>query len=124
VMQNWNQNFFEYLSQNPEKLFIPNHEYDLHETSASGLYTDGFYPQEIYRYGIYGLLAYLYLVFFLFKDFILKHKGLVILVLSFVLLNYKGGNVFFMPKNIYLYAFVISSFLIIDQVNEKEFLSL
>lgn len=124
VMQNWNQNFFKYLADHPGMLFVPNHEYDLKESTPGGLYTDGFYPQEIYRYGIYGMLAYLYLVVFLLKDFIKKNRGLFILVITFVLLNYKGGNVFFMPKNIYLYAFIFASFLIWDDCNEHQSIAL
>lgn len=120
VMQQWNQNFFQYVLNHPEILFSPNHVYDLRETTPGSLYTDGFYPQEIYRYGIYGILSYLYLVLFLFKDFVKVHRGLLIIIFSFVLLNYKGGNVFFMPKNIYLYAFVIAAFRIMDDLNQKQ----
>jgi hypothetical protein len=115
VMQDWNKNFFDYLSDHPELLFIPNHDYDLKVTTTPSLYTDGFYPQEIYRYGIYGLLAYAYLVVFLLKELVKKNRGLMVIIFSFVLLNYKGGNVFFMPKNVYLYAFLFAAFLIMDE---------
>ena len=120
VMQEWNQNFFKHVADNPQMLFVPNHEYDLKESSAGSLYTDGFYPQEIYRYGIYGMFAYFYLVIFLLKSFSKNHRGLMIIIISFALLNYKGGNVFFMPKNIYLYAFIISLFLVFDLMKNKK----
>lgn len=121
VMQDWNRNFFSHLNDHPEMLFMPNHDYDLTVTANPNLYTDGFYSQEIYRYGIYGILAYLYLIVFLFKDLIKKHRGILIIIFSFVLLNYKGGNVFFMPKNVYLYAFVFAALLILDRMgNEKQ----
>ena len=118
VMQDWNKNFFDYLSDHPELLFVPNHDYDLKVTTTPSLYTDGFYPQEIYRYGIYGLLAYAYLVIFLLRELVKNNRGLMVIIFSFVLLNYKGGNVFFMPKNIYLYAFLFATFLIMDQFSE------
>jgi len=120
VMQEWNEKFFGYVLENPSILFIPNHDYDLKEASSTGLYTDSFYAQEIYRYGIYGVLSYLYLVIFLLKKYFKKNKGLFIIVFSFVLLNYKGGNVFFMPKNIYLYAFIFSAFLVWDNRQQEQ----
>lgn len=114
VMRKWNEDFFNSIIENPRVLFVPHHEYDLTEVNNPGQYSDGFYPQEVYRYGIYGMLAYFYLVFFLLKNFAKFNRGLVVIVILFAFLNYKGGNVFFMPKNIYLYAFVFAGLLILD----------
>lgn len=110
VMQTWNKNFYDHIAANPEILFRPNHEYDLNESKNPNLYTDSFYPQEIYRYGIYGLIAYMYLVFSLVFTFFKTERGLLVITLCLVFLNYKGGNVFFMPKDIYLLAFIFSWF--------------
>lgn len=110
LMNFWILNFYEYVKNNPKILFIPKHTYDLTESSNPFLYSDSFYPQEIYRYGIYGIISYLIFVFSLIKTSIAKSKGLILFVLTLVILNYKGGNTFFMPKNIYLYAFIFAFF--------------
>lgn len=108
VMQEWNIGFFNYLMQNPGLLFMPKHSYDLTVTANPALYTDSFYAQEIYRYGIYGMLLYLIFVVKIFKASKRVHFVLALFVIAAVLLNYKGGNVFFMHKNSYLYPFFFS----------------
>lgn len=105
VMQEWNIGFYTYLKQNPSLLFIPKHSYDLTVTANPALYTDSFYAQEIYRYGIYGILLYLLYVIRLWRTSRKIHYTLVLFVFTAVVLNYKGGNVFFMHKNSYLYSF-------------------
>jgi len=119
VMQKWNANFFANIFQNPDFLFRPHHTYDLVEAVNPFLYTDSFYAQEIYRYGIYGIFTYLVLIIQLFRNFFKSSRFLLLLLLLFVVLNYKGGNVFFMPKNIYLYALVFA--MIIGNENKKKF---
>lgn len=108
VMNIWVMNFVNYIKDNPFLLLKPKHVYDLTESSHPFLYSDSFYPQEIYRYGIYGILIYLLFVLGLLRNITKKSKGLGLLILSLVVLNYKGGNTFFMPKNIYMYAFVFA----------------
>ncbi len=108
VMQDWNEGFLDSIFDNPLQLIVPHHTYNLTETANPGLYSDGFYPQEVYRYGIYGILAYLFMIKNLIKNNFKKNKAVVVWTLIFVLLNYKGGNVFFMPKNIYMYGFVFA----------------
>lgn len=108
VMNQWNQNFLNYVIHHPELLIKPQHAYTLTEKSDPMLYTDSFYPQEIYRYGVYGLLAYLYLVIVLIWKTKNANKALALIVVVFLVLNYKGGNVIFMARNIYLYGFIFA----------------
>lgn len=108
VMNMWIMNFVNYLRDNPFLLLKPKHVYDLTEATHPFLYSDSFYPQEIYRYGIYGLFTYLLFIFGLLKSISKESKGLGLLVVALVVLNYKGGNTFFMPRNIYMYAFVFA----------------
>lgn len=108
VMQEWNIGFFNYLLQNPLMLLIPKHSYDLTVTANPALYTDSFYAQEIYRYGIYGLLLYLGFVIWLWRAAKRIDLAVALFVLMAVILNYKGGNVFFMHKNSYLYPIFIT----------------
>lgn len=108
VMQDWNISFFNYLIQNPLLLLIPKHSYDLTVTANPALYTDSFYAQEIYRYGIYGLLLYIGFVVRLWRAAKRIDLAVALFVLMAIILNYKGGNVFFMHKNSYLYPIFIT----------------
>ncbi|MGZ3789707.1 MAG: O-antigen polymerase [Bacteriovorax sp.] len=103
------ENFYNYIKENPNILFIPNHEYNLTVRDNPYVYTDSFYGQEIYRYGIYGIFSYLIFVVLLFRALWRKNMTILLLVVFYIFLNYKGGNVFFMEKNIYIYAFVFAA---------------
>ena len=109
VMQNWYENYFMHMGNDKYSLLKPRHSYELTEQKNPGFYTDSFYGQELYRYGIYGLLAYLIYLFFMFFTHWPRSRYIVILVVALAALNYKGGNTFFMPKNIYLYAFILAA---------------
>ncbi len=115
VMQKWNQDFFSYVMANPRILLHPFHSYNLTVTQNPSLYTDSFYAQEIYRYGIYGMLIYILFIYKLLR--IAKKNSYVIglIVLSFIVLNYKGGNVFLMHKNSYLYSFFFTVIIFIKR---------
>ncbi len=108
VMNEWNTHFFDYLIRNPSILFIPNHDYDLNMASGAALYTDSFFPQEIYRYGIYGIGAFFVLVGTMLARTLRDYSFVAFLVLILTVLNYKGGNTFFMHRNIYMYAFLFA----------------
>lgn len=108
VMNMWMMNFYNHLADNPELLLKPKHVYDLTESANPFLYSDSFYPQEIYRYGVYGILSYLFFVITMIRFSSGRSKGLMLLTIALVVLNYKGGNTFFMPRNIYMYAFVFA----------------
>lgn len=115
VMQEWNIGFFQYLRQNPSLLFIPKHSYDLTVTANPALYTDSFYAQEIYRYGIYGMILYFLFVIWLWRKAKRLDLSLALFVLMAVMVNYKGGNVFFMHKNAYLYPLFFSLVLLLNR---------
>lgn len=117
-----NTNFKEYLLANPRLLFFPNHVYDLSYTDTNSIYTDNFYYQEIYRYGIYGIIALL-----IFSVRILKKANnnfIKIIILLLLLANYKGGNTFLMSNNIFLYAFIFSASEVLTNSirNEENFI--
>lgn len=114
TMNSFMENFYLYLKENPKALFVPSHDYNISVTLNPYLYTDSFYGQEIYRYGIYGILSYLIFILLLIKNLFRKSRMLLLLIIFYVFLNYKGGNVFFMEKNIYIYAFVFSLLLIYE----------
>ncbi|MFW5879252.1 MAG: hypothetical protein ACOCUV_00350 [bacterium] len=120
VMQDWNTNFLDYLRNNAWVLIKPFHTYNLTMTSAPNLYTDSFYPQEIYRYGIYGIIIYAFLVISLLVYAIKRSWPLVWLIIMMAILNYKGGNVFMMEKNIYLYGFLFAILPIYQQYVQNE----
>lgn len=103
------ENFYNYIIENPNILLFPSHEYNLTVTSAPFLYTDSFYGQEIYRYGIYGIFSYLGFVVLLLRALWKKNRMILTFVIFYIFLNYKGGNVFFMEKNIYIYAFAFAA---------------
>lgn len=105
------ENFYNYIKENPRVLFIPAHDYNVTITANPLLYTDSFYGQEIYRFGIYGMVSYILFVLLLIRALIGKSRMVLTLVIFYVFLNYKGGNVFFMEKNIYIYAFVFAALL-------------
>jgi hypothetical protein len=119
LMNFWILNFYEYVKNNPKILFMPKHAYDLTESSNPFLYSDSFYPQEIYRYGIYGMVSYLVFISSLIKLSVKKSTGLFLFTMTLVILNYKGGNTFFMPKNIYLYAFVFAFFTFSENTSKE-----
>ncbi len=107
TLNEWNSRFFLNLLRDPTLLFLPKHTYNLSVLTDGHIYSDSFYVQEIYRYGIYGALTYLSYVLFLGKAFLKEAKELFALLLVLIIINYKGGNVFFLPKTIYLLSFVI-----------------
>jgi hypothetical protein len=99
-MHNMNARFIEYLIENPHKLFLPNHILNRE------VYTDNFYLQEINRFGIYGIMIYiLFITYLIFNSY--KHsKFLLTIYILLIVLNYKGGNVFFLTKAIYIFSFI------------------
>lgn len=103
-MDTMNTNFLHYIMNNLNILFVPHHTYDLtYEKFA--YYTDNFYLQELYRYGIYGVFALL--IFYIKLIQKTRHYPLLFVVsIMLIVLNYKGGNTWFMTKNIYIYAFI------------------
>lgn len=106
-MSRMNNNFVDYFLYNPMNLFVPNHVYDVSYIDNT-VYTDNYYFQEIYRYGIYGLVAIVsFSMSLLFK---LKSKSnfLFLMVLILCILNFKGGNTFFAQKNIYIFSFLMT----------------
>lgn len=115
TMNEWMSNFFQYIKDNPRVLFVPHHDYNLTESANRYLYTDSFYGQEIYRYGIYGMVSYFLFLLFLIKNLWGKSRMAILFVVTYAVLNYKGGNVFFMDKNIYLYAFVFVLLLVYER---------
>ena len=114
VMQNDYRYLSRNISNNKNSIFSPKHTYNLTETTAPGRYTDSFYGQEIYRYGIYGMIAYLVYLTIMIIAHLPKNRYVVLLVIALSVMNYKGGNTFFMPKNIYLYAFILAVIPYID----------
>jgi len=108
AMQEWNENFLKYINQNEQSLTKPSHNYDLTESKNPGIYTDSFYGQELYRYGIYGAISYLVFVFLFIMAGWKQSRYLFVLAVMLFITNIKGGNTFFMPKNIYLYALILS----------------
>jgi len=107
TLNEWNSQFFLNLMRDPTLLFLPKHSYNLSVLTDGHIYSDSFYVQEIYRYGIYGAMAYFTYTLLLAKSFLKDAKELLALLLVLVIINYKGGNVFFMPKVIYLLSFII-----------------
>jgi len=107
VMQQWNKSFYRQIEKR-DLLWQPHHAYDLNESKNPGLYTDSFYGQEVYRFGIYGLVAYGVLVAFMLAASWRGNRYVFLLVLALGVLNIKGGNTFFMPKVIYLYALILA----------------
>ncbi len=120
VLNKWNSSFYTYVTQNPEVLFVPNHSYDITEQTHPELYSDSFYVQEIYRYGIYGIIIYIMFVILFIKRGREFGRQIPIMVFLFVLLNYKGGNVFFMSKNIYLYGVIFSMLISWSKIKYEE----
>jgi hypothetical protein len=114
VMQRWYEGYFDSLytrrtTRRDYSLLVPYHFYDITErTSVPGLYSDSFYLQEIYRYGIYGMASYLVYLFLMFTTYFSISRYVLLLVMTLAVMNIKGGNTFFMSKNIYLYAFILS----------------
>lgn len=107
VMQEWNESLYRQIERR-DLLWQPHHAYNLNERKNPGLYTDSFYGQEIYRFGIYGLVAYgIYIALMLGANW-RSNRYVFLLVLALGVLNIKGGNTFFMPKNIYLYALILA----------------
>lgn len=116
-MGNMNIGFLKHLSDGNYRIFWqPNHTYDLSYVKDSH-YTDSFYLQEIYRYGVYGILAKLIFIgtlfYFCIKARVSQSAKIFMMVWfsMFVILNYKGGSTFTMERNIYYYA-VFGWFLI------------
>jgi len=104
-MGTMNAGFINYLKKDLSILFYPNHTYDVSYTSSK-IYTDNFYLQEVYRYGLYGITAYLAFVSYLIYNSCKTSKYVLISVFVLLILNYKGGNTFIMDRNIYLYSFL------------------
>lgn len=108
AMQQWYEEFSYHAFGKKYSLLTPNHTYDLTERTAAGRYTDSFYGQELYRYGIYGALSYLVYIVLMLRASLGRNRYISLLVIALAVMNYKGGNTFFMPKNIYLYAFILA----------------
>lgn len=106
-MQGMNERFYAFLANNLDIFLVPRHAYDLDYT-MSEIYTDSYYFQELYRYGIYGAFAYLVLIVMLCKAAMTGNNTILLFVLIcfLIIFNYKGGNVFIMEKT--LYGFVIA----------------
>jgi hypothetical protein len=102
----WNEGFFKSLNKDPTLLLKPKHDFKL-SVLTSKSYSDSFYVQEIYRYGLYGMMLYLGYMVALSKSLFRDCRELVVIIALFFVLNYKGGNVVFMPKVIYLFALLL-----------------
>ena len=102
----WNQGFFNNLSKNPQMLLKPIHNFNLNVLTSKS-YSDSFYVQEIYRYGLYGMILYLGYMLTLAKKLFRDCREVTVVLLLFFVLNYKGGNVVFMPKVIYLFSLIL-----------------
>lgn len=102
----WNEGFFKSLQHNPQLLLKPMHEFKFNVLTSKS-YSDSFYVQEIYRYGLYGMLLYLGYMFALAKNLYKDCREVVVILMLFFVLNYKGGNVVFMPKVIYLFSLIL-----------------
>ncbi|WP_127714143.1 hypothetical protein [Halobacteriovorax sp. HLS] len=102
----WNEGFFKSLNQRPLILIRPKHEFKLNVLTSKS-YSDSFYVQEIYRYGIYGMILYFGYMSALAKKLYSDCREAVVIIAVFIILNYKGGNVVFMPKVIYLFALIL-----------------
>ena len=108
TMQRWYEQMYSKAFEGRYSLFEPHHSYDLTEREEPGIYTDSFYGQELYRYGVYGALAYLaYLALMAFAA-ARASRFTLILVCALAVMNYKGGNTFFMVRDVYLYAFILA----------------
>jgi len=108
VMQNWYEQMYEQAFEGRFSLLTPHHAYDLTERNDPGRYTDSFYGQELYRYGIYGAVAYFAYLALLAIPALKTNRTALILVIALAVMNYKGGNTFFMPKTLYLYALILA----------------
>jgi hypothetical protein len=108
VMQRWYEAMASEAFAGRYSLFEPHHSYDLTERDAPGIYTDSFYGQELYRYGIYGALAYLAYLALMIRAAARASRFALLLVGALAIMNFKGGDTFFMAKDIYLYAFILA----------------
>jgi len=69
-------------------------------------YTDSFYAQEIMRHGIYGIIIYIFFsIYAIWKN--KKNIFIISWVILFGILNYKGGNVFFLNKAMFPIFFIM-----------------
>ncbi|MBB6091261.1 hypothetical protein HNQ60_000107 [Povalibacter uvarum] len=108
VMQSWHEQMFRQAFGGEFSLLAPRHAYLLTEVSDPGVYTDSFYGQELYRYGIYGAIAYIAYVLLMLRASLPVSRMVAIVVIALVIMNYKGGNTFFMPKTLYMYALILA----------------
>jgi hypothetical protein len=106
TLLDWNADFFSSLQRNPQILLKPLHEFKFNVLTSKS-YSDSFYVQEIYRYGLYGMILYLGYMSALAKTLFRDCREVTIILLLFFVLNYKGGNVVFMPKVIYLFSLIL-----------------
>jgi len=102
----WNEKFFRNLQSDSTLLLKPKHDFKL-DVLTSKNYSDSFYVQEIYRYGMYGMILYLGYTLAFIRAFLKDCREMIVLIGLFLVLNYKGGNVYFMPKVIYLFAMIL-----------------
>lgn len=107
VMHDMNSSVTTYISNHMDLLLTP-----LNYTPDSYLqpemYSDNFYLQEIMRYGVYGLLAYLVFITLLLKQNLNSgSKFNLVFIILLAALNYKGGNTFLLAKASLIYPFVI-----------------
>lgn len=117
-----NNLFFYYLKNNLYILYSPMHDYfgGYGNKSRFGT-TDSFYLQEIFRHGIYGIFIYIYFIIALLKKYG-KSSFFFTVIIVLSIINYKGGNTFFMNKNIYIYSFLFVAILYFEQVSKHNFL--
>ncbi|HIP12377.1 MAG TPA: hypothetical protein EYG73_06630 [Arcobacter sp.] len=118
-MARMNMNFIDYLFKNPSLFFFPHHVYDLSYTT-SNIYTDNFYLQELYRYGLYGLVSLFVFSLLSILYFRRISNFLVSMILILLILNYKGGPSLFMFKNIYIYMFIFTAIITHVQLKNRE----
>lgn len=109
VMNQWHEQMFSHAFKGEYSLLSPSHGYFLTEVNNPGVYTDSFYGQELYRFGIYGAIAYLVYLALMLRATLPTSRMAAILVIALAVMNYKGGNTFFMPKTIYLYALTLAA---------------
>lgn len=102
----WNEKFFKNLLRDSSLLLKPMHDFKLNVLTSKN-YSDSFYVQEIYRYGIYGMVLYFAYTLAFVRAFLKDCREMIVLIILFLVLNYKGGNVYFMPKVIYLLALIL-----------------
>lgn len=103
-----NSYFLRIVERDPSILYFPHHVYGSGIKYHSVIYTtDSFYLQELYRYAIYGIIAFLILTYKLLK-YNRKNYVIITMIVILVLTNVKGGNTFFLDKTVVIFAFLLA----------------